>query len=178
MIRLFWCIELLALGLLSLRAPVPPVLLLFFISLIIAVSTGGLSKPAADPRKKIRKQAKRINEITYKATINIPVTKNILIDKLLYIDKLYQKKKITKAETSFYSHILPKLIALQEKEMAFAEIPSTEGERAQSSFAPKMEEAYAAVETWCDNRIKAYSEKLELNSDIDKEVIVSLTKYL
>lgn len=178
MLRIIWYFVIGMIGIIALRFPSPPFFLLFILTVLIAIASGGLNAPPIDPHKKVRKQAKKITEITYKATINIPKTNSDLIDKLLYIDKLYQKKKISKAETSFYKHILPKLIALQEKQLAIAEIPGSEGQMAQSSFAPKMEQAYDAVEGWCDNRIKAYTNHLQLDSDIDKEVIVSLSKYL
>lgn len=176
--RIIWYFVLGLIGIITLRFPSPPFILLFVVCVLFALASGGLAKVAVDPHKKVRKQAKRISETIYKATINIPKSEVSLIDKLLYIDKLYQKKKIDKGEVSFYKHILPKLIALQEKHIAISEIPGNEGQLAQSSFDPKMQEAYRAVEGWCDNRIKVYTERLQLNTDIDKEVIVSLTKYL
>ncbi|MBT8141573.1 MAG: hypothetical protein HKN88_00170 [Gammaproteobacteria bacterium] len=176
--KFFWYVLIVVLGLFVLRAPSLISIGLFSSALLLATFAGAFKKLPTDPHNKIRKQAKRISEITYKATINIPKEKFGLIEKLLYIDRLYRKKKIKKAEATYYKHILPKLVALQEKQLAIAEIPGQQGLLAKQDFEPKMEQAYTAVESWCDHRIKAYSKHLQLDSDIDTEVIVSLSKYL
>jgi len=178
--RYIWFGILGALTILFLRAPAPPTALFIGLVALIGGVTGGFKKQDYDPHKKIKikKQAKKITDIAYQATIGIPKNETGLIDKILYIDKLYRKKKIKKAESTFYKHILPKLVALKEKSNALAEIPGENGQQAQEQFAPKMLEAYRAVEDWCDHRIKAYSDHLTLDSEIDQEVLVKLTKYL
>jgi len=108
----------------------------------------------------------------------IPESHQALIDKIIFIDDLYNEEKVKKSKATFYEHILPKLVMFHDKQKQLADIPKARN--AQSSLEDEEQDqaVYRAVEDWCDSRIKAYKENLTLDADIDKEVLIKLTKYL
>jgi len=118
-----------------------------------------------------------MTDVAYNAALEIPERFKTLIEKIIFIDGLYREEKVIKSKATFYEHILPKLIHFHEKEKQLSEIPKTK-EELSLEHLDKNELVYQAVEDWCDERIKAYKENLSLNADIDKDVIIKLTKYL
>jgi len=119
-----------------------------------------------------------MSDIAYQAAIEIPKSHQSLIDKIIFIDDLYREEKVTKSKATFYDHILPKMVRFHDQQKELADIPKTRNEESTLEDLNNDTPVYQAIEDWCDNRITAYKENLTLNADIDKEVIIKLTKYL
>lgn len=160
-------------GLFTLRAPNPLTLVMF------ACCVGLIYLNRDKQQIEIPKlHPEAMSDIAYQAAIDIPENHQALIDKIIFIDDLYREEKVTKSKTTFYEHILTKLVGFHAQQKQLAEIPKSRTEQSTLDEVDTDEHVYQAIEDWCDSRITAYKDNLTLNADIDKDVIIKLTKYL
>lgn len=160
-------------GLFTLRAPNPLTLVMFAccIGLIyLNRNKKEIELPQLHPEA--------MSDIAYQAAIDIPENHQALIDKIIFIDDLYREEKVKKSKATFYEHILPKMVRFHEQQKQLSQIPKSRTEESKNDDPNTDKLVYQAIEDWCDKRITAYKENLSLNADIDKDVIIKLTKYL